>query len=75
MKRRILAMLMSLVLMIGLLPVTALAVEVVESGKCGDNLTWKLTADGVLTVSGEGDMWDYFENIPEWKQFEIKSVN
>jgi len=27
------------------------------NNKCGDNLTWKLS-DGVLTISGTGDMWD-----------------
>ncbi|MBO5369774.1 MAG: leucine-rich repeat domain-containing protein, partial [Clostridia bacterium] len=25
-------------------------------GECGENLTWKLSADGTLTVSGAGDM-------------------
>ena len=29
------------------------------SGKCGDNLTWELSCEGVLTVSGTGDMYDY----------------
>ena len=29
------------------------------SGTCGDDLTWTL-ANGTLTVSGTGDMWDYF---------------
>ncbi|MBO5521029.1 MAG: leucine-rich repeat protein, partial [Eubacterium sp.] len=33
--------------------------EIVESGVSGDNLTWTLSADGVLTISGEGDMIDY----------------
>lgn len=28
------------------------------SGTCGDDLTWTL-ANGTLTVSGTGDMWDY----------------
>lgn len=28
------------------------------SGKCGDNLTWTLK-NGVLTISGTGDMYDY----------------
>ena len=31
-----------------------------ESGKCGENLTWDLT-NGVLTISGKGDMYDYQE--------------
>lgn len=31
----------------------------VASGKCGDNVTWLLTEDGTLTISGEGEMTDY----------------
>ncbi len=29
------------------------------SGTCGTNLTWNLSCDGVLTISGIGDMADY----------------
>ena len=29
------------------------------SGTCGDNLTWTLTPEGVLTISGSGAMYDY----------------
>lgn len=32
---------------------------VVGSGKCGDNLTWKLDANGTLTISGSGKMYKY----------------
>ena len=32
---------------------------VVASGTCGKNLTWTLTEDGVLSVSGSGKMADY----------------
>ena len=28
----------------------------VAAGSCGDNITWKLTKDGVLRISGEGEM-------------------
>ncbi|MBR2880552.1 MAG: leucine-rich repeat protein, partial [Oscillospiraceae bacterium] len=31
-------------------------------GTCGDNLTWELDANGVLTISGTGDMTDYNYN-------------
>ena len=31
----------------------------IACGTCGDNLTWVLTEDGTLTISGEGDMDDY----------------
>ena len=32
-----------------------------ESGICGDNLTWSLSA-GTLTISGSGDMYDFPES-------------
>lgn len=30
-----------------------------SKSKCGDNLTWVLDSDGVLTISGTGGMYDY----------------
>ena len=30
-----------------------------NSGTCGPNLKWHLTDDGVLTISGKGEMYDY----------------
>jgi len=35
------------------------AAEITKSGVCGENLTWTLDANCVLTVSGTGDMTDY----------------
>ena len=32
-----------------------------DSGTCGDNVTWDLTYDGLLTISGTGPMQDYSE--------------
>ncbi|MDO5137436.1 MAG: leucine-rich repeat protein [Oscillospiraceae bacterium] len=32
---------------------------VVESGKCGENLTWTLDEEGILTISGTGEMVNY----------------
>ena len=34
-------------------------VDYVASGECGENLTWTLDEDGVLTVYGEGRISDY----------------
>lgn len=31
---------------------------VIGSGQCGPNVHWQLTADGELTISGQGKMWD-----------------
>ena len=30
-----------------------------SSGKCGENLSWQLTEANVLTISGNGEMYDY----------------
>ncbi len=47
-----------------------------SSGTCGDNLTWSL-ADGVLTITGTGDMYDYHNGYTPWysKRTYIKSVD
>lgn len=57
MKRGILSILAALALCLTLLPATALAAE--SSGTCGENLTWTLSEDGTLTISGSGAMADY----------------
>ncbi len=47
------------------------------SGTCGDNLTWTLSTDGVLTISGMGDMYNYSdETVVSWYSYrdEITSV-
>ena len=36
--------------------------EAIAAGKCGDNLTWSLSSDGTLTISGTGDMYDFGYN-------------
>ena len=35
-----------------------------ESGTCGPNLKWHLTDDGVLTISGKGEMYDFSYTTP-----------
>ena len=43
--------------------------QVVDSGTCGDNLTWELTGSGynlTLTISGTGNMADYNTVNPPW---------
>ena len=53
-----------------MLPVMAFAApEVVKKGYCGidiDNLSWVLTDDGVLTISGSGGMFNFTRPIPSW---------
>jgi len=56
--------------------------NITAQGDCGDNLKWELTDEGVLTVSGEGDMIDveydsgYGGYLAPWSDYlsDIKSV-
>ncbi|MCM1047572.1 MAG: leucine-rich repeat domain-containing protein [Clostridiales bacterium] len=43
-----------------------------QSGSCGENLTWTLSEDGTLTISGTGDMDDYStpDQLP-WHDVEL----
>ena len=56
MKKRILPLLLALCMVFTLLPGSVFAADVVASGSCGDDATWTLDSDGVLTVSGTGIM-------------------
>ena len=49
--------------------------EAPTSGTCGENLTWELDLEtGTLTISGTGEMADYFNNNPWYSNDNIKSV-
>ena len=45
-----------------------------ESGTCGDNITWTLDSDGVLTLEGTGAMTNYREDRPQWRGKVIKAI-
>lgn len=55
--KKLLSLVLALILVVGMLPTTALAAEP-TSGTCGENVTWKLE-NGTLTISGTGNMEDY----------------
>ncbi|MFR9155794.1 MAG: leucine-rich repeat protein [Oscillospiraceae bacterium] len=64
MKKRLLSFVLAALMIASLLPATALAADIVDSGTCGaegdgSNLTWTLDSEGVLTISGSGDMHGY----------------
>ena len=51
--------------------------QFLASGTCGaqgDNLTWTLTPDGTLTISGKGAMEDYEKNFSwaPWYTYRIR---
>ena len=71
MKKRLLSFVLAVLMIATLLPATALAADIADSGTCGaegngSNLTWTLDSDGVLTISGSGDMYDYRPSDAPW---------
>lgn len=66
MKKRLLSILLVLLTALTLLPLGALADS---NNKCGEDLTWEF-ADGILTISGTGDMYDYSSADPApWSEY------
>ena len=70
-----LVLLVALLVAVGLTAAAEETPDIVASGYCGadddaypngTNLTWTLTEDGVLTVSGTGDMHNY-SWYPDWR--------
>ena len=59
MKRKIVSVLLCVLLLASLLPMSAIA-DTTAGGTCGKNLTWTLDGDGTLTISGTGEMKDYY---------------
>lgn len=42
----------------------------VFTGSCGDSLTWSLDpSEGVLSISGSGAMWDFYDGCPGWFEY------
>ena len=56
--KRILSVLLAVVMVVCAVPV-AVGASIVDSGTCGENLTWTLDSEGKLTINGEGDMYSY----------------
>ena len=65
--KRTLAILFGLVCATALLCGSAFAADEVESGTCGENLTWVLDSEGTLTISGSGEMEDFIGTTP-WSE-------
>lgn len=71
MKKKTISLVLALLMVFSLLPLSALADStIVDSGKCGKDLTWTLDDAGVLTITGTGEMtsclwidFDYRDSI------------
>ena len=77
MKNKILALSLSAIICsVYFSNISAYATDLTATGKCGENLNWILTDDGILTISGKGDMYNYNITTKEnWNNYEqIKEV-
>lgn len=55
--------------------VYCLGAEIVNSGTCGAELSWTQDANGLLIISGTGEMTDYsYSNNSPWDESQISSV-
>lgn len=58
---------LAFVLMLAFGCISASAADILATGSCGDNLTWSLDEENVLTISGTGDMKEYsFYGFVPW---------
>ena len=86
-KRKMLGMFLATVLMFGAFDVTygasientvtaqSTSAIIVKSGECGDNVTYTLDDDGLLKISGSGNMNDYYiGNSPFYLNKDIKEI-
>lgn len=67
-------------LSVGAVSATVVSAEdttsVIQQGKCGKNVNYKLTGNGILTISGTGNMYDYDneEIIVPWVNSYVSNV-
>ena len=74
MRKRLLSFVLAVLMIASLLPATALAADIVDSGTCGAEVTWTLDSEGVLTISGSGDMHGYGSSDAPWHGSRVKSA-
>lgn len=65
--KKLCSLILSVVLLLAVFPLGTATVAA-AGNQCGDNITWTLE-DGVLTLSGSGDMWhyDFWYNTVPWE--------
>ena len=73
MRKRVISLALAMLMVLTVLPGTA-AADTAQPGKCGDNLTWTLSGEGVLTISGTGEMYDGSFEDPVGDKSAVKSL-
>ena len=71
--KRLICLAFALILVYTVFSLNVFATQEIASGHCGDGLTWVLTNDGVLTISGIGSMYDA-DSATDSPWFENESI-
>ena len=72
--KKLISIMLVLCMVLPMVPANVFAATIVASGTCGENLTWTLDSDGLLTISGSGEMTDYFYDNAPWHGFFLEKV-
>lgn len=67
--KKTLAMITAVIMLMGMLPCVSLAAKMMDSGMCGDNLTWTMDSNGTLTISGRGEMYNTEYNASMYSNY------
>ncbi|MBR2549703.1 MAG: hypothetical protein IKE92_06780 [Clostridiales bacterium] len=69
-RRKLITIILTVVYVFTLFPALESVADRLESGTCGDDLTWTLDDKGKLTISGSGDMYDWKKlNTVPWADY------
>ncbi len=76
MKKRLISLIAVMAMLVSLVSAIAGAEDIADSGTCGENVTWTLDSDGTLTISGTGEIKDYYYSQPSpfYNNSNIKTV-
>lgn len=58
--KKTVSVLLCLVMLVTLIQGFAFSAGAASSGKCGENVSWSLSADGTLTIAGAGNMYHFY---------------
>ncbi|MCH5187521.1 MAG: leucine-rich repeat domain-containing protein, partial [Oscillospiraceae bacterium] len=78
--KKLLSLMLATAMLLAVMPVmTIYGAGIMDSGTCGDNLTWVLDDEGALTISGTGDMTNWYwysdDSVPWYDSYPyIKKV-
>lgn len=74
MKKKIITLILSAIMVLSVFTVIAVAEGTTEtSGICGENVTWKFDeSTGTLTISGTGEMNMHLDECTSWSAFETQ---